>query len=153
MAEKIPTLAEQHKAERKYYLGYSETIPGTDIKVADARAEYRKKVEAQNEKDEERRKAVLDNLAKDRTPEIRTTVVTHDIVAEVKPNDPTPPPLAPAPADQVPETPVDVRTRESLLKLAKEDLRQIAVEERSVADVPDTMTKDDIITLILGENN
>lgn len=152
MSDKTLSLAEQQKIERKYYLGYSDTVPGTDTSVADARAEYRKVVEAQNEKDEERRKAVLDAKAKEAVPEVRTTVVTHDVITDIKPNAPTPPPLAPPPAGQMPETPVTARTRESLAKNTKDELKQIIVEERS-QEVPDSLTKDDMISLILGETS
>lgn len=79
----VVSLNDQMRAERKYYLGYEKTIPGTDTQVSDARKEYRDKVTEDNIAQEQRRLARFKGAQKDENVVVRTTVVTPGVLADV----------------------------------------------------------------------
>lgn len=135
---------EQMSAERKYYLGYTDTIPGSGTKIADAKKEYRKQVDAENKRMEERRQAVLAKVE----PETFVSTVGNGELVEVQRR-----PLAesgsPIYAPE-PEPATAASTPEELAKLSKKELTDKALEEHSHV-IPDGMKKDEIIDVITGD--
>jgi hypothetical protein len=141
------TLEQQLSAERAYYLGQTDKIPGSDVPVADAKTAYREELRKYNDGIAQRRAEVAAELA----PIVDTTAVTFDVTAEV-----SRPVVAPEQniIGNAADTPAagTERTREDLEKLSKAQLIAIAEEERS-HQVPDSMTKSDIIDIIEGTNS
>jgi hypothetical protein len=148
--ETVP-FKEQMAAERKYYLGYTDTIPGTDVKISDARREHDGR-QAEDNKAMERRR--IDYLKREMPQEgvERTTVVTPGVLVNVEPKsqieiseaeilaiDTELDPAAAAEAE-----------RKALLKASKADLLEQASAVRELP--PDAnVTKEKLADIILVE--
>lgn len=131
-------IKEQFKAERKYFLGYSDKVPGTGQKVSDARKEYQELNDAAEADQQKARDEFNASVELTNDQSVRTTVVGNSVVdLQLSPN-------AAAPV----EAPTDPLTE--LMKESKGDLVRRA-EEAGISVVPDSMTKADIAALILAK--
>jgi len=155
--ETVNSFKDQMSAERKYYLGYSDTIPGTDISVDDAKKEHQDKQAEANKAMEERRIAYL----KREQPQegvVHTTIVTAGVTAEIEPKSQIEISEAEIAAidaglndnTSVPETPSVLPPREKLLRESKENLFARLDGVRDIGDIND-VTKDQIVDAILAE--
>lgn len=160
MAEQeVPTkgFKEQMADERAFYLRKTDIIPGTDITVKDAKAEYEDQRAAANKASEERRIEYL----KSRQPQegvVRTTVVVPGVLANVEPksqieiSEKEIADIESGAADnKIVSGPSDPGlTKEALLKETKETLYLQASGLRLIG--PDTeYTKDQLADIILAE--
>ena len=150
-------LHEQYRAERKYYLGYTDRIPGSDRLISEAKAEYRKGVKEEDERMEKRRREYLES--QNIEPVKQTTAVTFETVREVtlpistepfliaQPEDATPTDGA-AESIEVPEE--ETYSEDELMGMRKDDLVALAVKFGHDF-APDSLTKQDIANLILNQ--
>ncbi len=144
------TLKAQFADERKYYLGYTDKVPGSDKTVAEVRKEHEAAVAKDAEETEAKRQEWLATVERSPDNDVRTTAVTHGVVRETQV--PTPVAVAEAISAPTPEPlPAlnEVLTESALQGLKKERLVAIA-DNRNISVVPDSQNKGEIVTAILA---
>lgn len=158
-AEATTSFKDQMDAERQYYLGKTDTIPGTDKTISDARAEHREREADSARKLEERRIAYL----KSEQPQegvVHTTVVTPGVLASVEPKSQIE--VSEAEIEAIDSGAADntniaqpqdlVAPREKLMKEGKESLYEQASGLRQLGPVGD-YNKEQLADVILAEKD